>query len=341
MEGLSDQRIGSSVSLGLSDKSLVAGEESWNGNTLQQKFQATAVGPANVNVAFQFGDMTQSQAIKDTVQAHVEMPKGDFLAKTGEATAMIQTADQKATAWMDSLAAAYSDAWNNHTGALKHQADFERLMGDLILGAALAFVPGGIGGVIGKTMANATKSEAFICDGVKDLTKWGFRNAAPALLKGAGGGGDGLTAYPTDPFMWDKLRGIRIHSELGVAAARNEAWIHAVNSNDPNFTLDFDPADVMKQALTVDGTDLRSVSPVDIQQQSLEFEKGFWAKWLELYGYNVVQHTVKDMTTSRAQENAGKYVKKRCEAVGLDITPYMEASRRAAQAQANKENAFP
>jgi hypothetical protein len=313
--------------------------------TYRQGFRATGIGPAHLDVGFQFADMTADQALKESVEAHVEMPKQEFLNHTVESTAILVTAIEKATAWMDSLAVAYADAWDNHTKALKDQADFEKLVDDLILGAALAFIPGGIGGVIGKTMstATATAEDAFICDGIKDLQKWGFRNAAPALL-GGGGGGSGLNAYPKDPFQWRALKGVRIHSEIAHASDINKDWIHRANEGKPDFMLEFDPAKVMADALKIEGTDLQSVAPVDMDKQSLLFEKGFWATWLEIYGYKLAEshrtYNGEPFTSYIASENAGKKVKERCEAIGLDISPYMEAARRRVEEEAKEKNAY-
>jgi hypothetical protein len=295
------------------------------------KFDAVAVGSADLTVKLKLGDMADSQAIVSHVIGHVEMPKQEFLNKTIESGAMVVLAIEKATAWMDSLALAYADAWEHHTKALKDQAEFEKLIGDLVLGAALAFVPGGIGGVIGKTMKNAQYGE-FLTDGVKDLTKWGFRTAAPALLKG-GGGGDGLTAYPEDPFQWRARKGVLIHTEIAKAAETNKQWIHSVNTSDPNFDLDFDPAMVMENSLKIEGENLQTIAPVDVEKQSLVFEKGFWSKWLESFGYKLVTTQSKYATTHSVDNQVGKKVKDRCEKIGLDITPYMEASKAAAQAK--------
>ena len=172
--------------------------------------------------------------------------------------------------------------------------------------------------------------------------------AGQAALGGAGG--SGLTAYPQDPFQWRALKGVRIHTEIGMAAQRNKDWIHMANASDPRFYMDFDPAKVMEDALKIQGEDLQTIAPVDQEETSRTFEKGFWAKWLEQYGYTVattsasyfynpVTGKARINKTRQVVENAGKKVKDRCEAIGLDITPYMETARANALASKAEQEA--
>ncbi|MBD2126642.1 DUF4157 domain-containing protein [Microcoleus sp. FACHB-1] len=313
-------------------------DQIWNSPTqLDLKFQAKAVGEAYLDVKVQLGDMTEAQAFTSKVEGHVQRSKDDFLHLCGQVNTIIDAADRGARAWLASISLAYREAWKNHTDALKDQADFERLVADLILGAALAFIPGGVGGVVGARMKRAEAGD-FLIDGVKDLAKWGTGRNALVSSATRGGSSAGLSAFPTDPGAWKDQVELRITQELLTATNQLEQWQDKANRNVPGFYMDFNPVEAMRQGLTLDGHPAASLQPVDQAQYALDYEKGFWSAWLEKYGHTVIRTHTRAGRVSSSQENAGKKVKARCEAIGLDITPYMEASRRAAEEQAAMEN---
>src|SRR5207344_827725 len=115
------------------------------------------------------------------------------------------------------LSAAYGNAYDHHDRTLVAQDANNRLLGDILLGAALAFIPGGIGGVVGKMMKDA-KAGDFLADAVKDLAKAGAKGAQDALRRAVGGGGGGGGGSPMqpmadDPRTWRAQYAVRVNSE--------------------------------------------------------------------------------------------------------------------------------
>src|SRR5262249_15134340 len=72
-----------------------------------------------------------------------------FLNLCAQANTKVDLAERRFGAWLSSVTLAYSQAWTKHTTFLKDAEVAARLTEDLILGAALAFFPGGVGGVVG------------------------------------------------------------------------------------------------------------------------------------------------------------------------------------------------
>jgi hypothetical protein len=238
------------------------------------------------------------------------------------------------------LAIAYGDAWKNHTDALKEQAENEKLVGELVLNAALAFVPGGVGGVIGAAMKKAGSSD-FMVDGIKDLTKWGLRSTGQSGLRGgiSPGASSGFTAFPQDPLQWRNHVELRIKSELLRATLQVEDWQNRVNSNDPQFVPDFDPVQAVTQSLTIQGRRVASLVPVNQAEEARNFEKGFWKGWLEQYGYIKVMTAGRAGVFAGAHHNVGKKVRNRCRALGLDVEQYAAVARARVEQEAREFNA--
>jgi hypothetical protein len=302
-------------------------------DVFRMTFRAVAIGHGVAKVRLPIGKTPQAQQPEYLVDTHVEMGTQEFLNKTGQVNTLIDAADRRATAWLASVSNAYALAWNRHTGALKDQADRERLIGDLILGAALAFVPGGVSGLIGAKM-QALKKGDFMIDGVKELTMYGLRAPGNVPSATAPASGSGLTSYPTDPRQWQNQETIRIKTELAVATERLLDWQKKANAGDPNFFADFDPVQAMTDSLTVSDSSGKKqqaveLRPVDEGVLADQFEKGFWKTWLEIFGWNVTQKIgVLGTSYHEATLNAGKKIKDRCEALGLPIDQYMEVSRQ-------------
>jgi Domain of unknown function (DUF4157) len=268
------------------------------------------------------------------------LSKQDFLNRCGQVNTIIDAADRGATAWLLSVALAYGDAWKNHTDTLKGQAENERLQQELILGAALAFIPGGVGGEIGAALKRCGSSD-FIIDGVKDLAKYGGRSPAMAGLKATGVGGQaspGLAAFPTDPLQWQNQVALRIKSELLIATKTLEKWQESANTNDPNFTMDFDPVVAMNGAVVVEGKKAAELKPVDQAETSKTFEKGFWKEWLEQYGFKLVGNASRVGVFYGAESNYGKKIKNRCKSFGLDVEQYASVARERVEAEAQRRN---
>ena len=88
-----------------------------------------------------------------------------FIDRTIPALAYVVEQYAALRAKAERLAAAYEKAWTAHTKALDDAKASERLLGDIMVDAALAFIPGGIGGMTGEFFKNA-KSSPFVVDGM-------------------------------------------------------------------------------------------------------------------------------------------------------------------------------
>lgn len=302
-------------------------------------FRATRLGTSRLQVRVLPGRTPPESAPPTELETHVEMSKDEFLSLTNQVNTIIDLADRSARAYLASLSLAYGKAYKTHTGLLKDQAESEKLASDLILGAALAFVPGGIGGIIGSSM-KAAGSGDFIIDGIKDLAKWGMRTGA-GLAAQSGLGSSGLNAFPTDPLAWKGQEELRISSELAEATRMLLQWQDKANRNDPDFFLDFNPVEAMAQSLTVAGRRAAELAPVDQEETANAFEKGMWAKWLELYGYRLATQTrggMAPVVRYYAKSNVGKNIKRRCEALGLNVEQYARVAAERVGAEAERYN---
>lgn len=347
-----DHHAGSAIETS-GPKVIQATETTWEQpDVFRMTFRADAIGHGVAKVTVPIGNTPQAQQPVYLVDTHVEMATQDFLNATNQVNTLIDAADRRATAWLASVSNAYALAWKRHTGALKDQADSDRLIGDLILGAALAFVPGGAAGLIGAKM-QAAKMGDFMIDGVKELTMYGLRapggiGTAAALAPAAG---SGLTAYPDDPQLWQNQETIRIKSELAVATERLLDWQKKAGAGDPNFYADFDPVQAMEKSLTVSDSfgkkqKAAELRPVDEGVLADQFEKGFWKTWLEMFGWNVIEKSgFLGWSHHEAADNVGKKIKDRCEELGVPIEKYAEVSRQqrlkeAADLNKKKADAF-
>ncbi len=309
----------------------------WTGaNTYERRFRAVAVGSAAIKATFQFQQMALEQAVSDTFDAHVEMDRQQFINLCTQANGETLESYLSLQKWMLALSIAYGDAWKNHTDTLAEASADEKLAENLILGAALAFVPGGVGGIIGESMKSAGSS-AFMVDGVKDLAKWGMRTAGPGVVAAAAGGGTpGLKALPTDPLKWrDQVESRVVDESKSVVHNVNE-WMDKANKNDPDFFLDFNPVDAVRGSLQIGGTKVKDGLPAeDTGELAKAFEKGLWAEWLKRYAYVVVENISAGIPTTNVRKNLPKAIEKRCEALGMDIGPYVQEAK--AQAEAREE----
>ncbi len=305
------------------------------------QFRANNIGGAAFTITPMPGN-TPPEAVTGqvTVETHVEMAKEEFLSLCNQANTRIDAADRAARAWLASLSLAYGKAYKDHTDVLRDQAASERLAGDLILGAALAFVPGGIGGIIGSSM-RAAQAGDFLIDGVKDLAKYGMRTAGAAARPP---GAPGLNAFPQDPLAWRGLEEVRINTELLVATNRLLEWQDRANRNDPDFFLDFSPIEAMEQSLTIRGKRVSELQPVDQGVTAREFEKGMWREWLEQFGYRLVTRVIArtgGLVHHSVERNVGKKIKRRCEALGLDVERYARVAEERERARAARLNIVP
>lgn len=327
--GLED--LGGDASLG-STGGLQPGASDWTANGIEIEYKATKPGPASAKPRVGIGAMAEEQKFQKEFKVDVEMSRTEFLERCGLVNTEIDLADRASTAYLAALANAYAKAWKKHTDVLKEQDAKERLMGELILGAALAFVPGGVGGVVGAAMKKAGSSD-FMIDGIKDLTKWGLRTAGGKLAP-APPTDPGLKAFPSDPLEWQNKETVRVQSELAKATERLLDWQTKAQTNDASFALNFDPVAAMKEALTVNKVPASSLKPVDEDKEKINFEKGFWKGWLENYGYHLKKN--RDMRFPGQsdgyvdyvmEKNVGKEIYERCKELGLPIDQYANVAK--------------
>jgi hypothetical protein len=177
-----------------------------------------------------------------------------FLNLCSEANTKVDEAERRFSAWLSSIAIAYGAAWNRHTSFLREASQFVQIANDIGVNAALAFFPGGVGGIVGDTM-RALEAGAAVVDGLKDLAKWGLRSGAvigmtPGSL--SVGAPAELRAFPPDPSEWQNSVNVRVQTELAIATSYIGMWQNAVNNNDPQFEVSFDPMEAINRALTIE-----------------------------------------------------------------------------------------
>jgi hypothetical protein len=248
----------------------------------------------------------------------VDLTEQHFLNLCSQANTHVDLAERKYSAWLSSVGNAYSDAWMTHTGFIKEIGARAKLMQDILLGAALALIPGAIGGVLGDVMkismdkTKDTWSAALVrnnlavvadvmvdlklgtptIDGVKDLAKWGMRSGAVV-------GQTSLTIpiadvykkFPTDPLVWQNDINERVQTELANVTRLIESWQNAVNTHNKWFGRNFNPYQKVKAALNFKPnkfkpigpglTDITSLAPVNRPDLSKIFQAGFLTTWID------------------------------------------------------------
>lgn len=300
-------------------------EGAWKGNIYEISMLATA--PARLNSKISLHLPGYDKPFEAPVDTSIEMNKQEFLNFCGEANTKIDNAYKAARKWMIGLAIAYGNAYKKHTETLSGQAAKYRLLEGLVLGAALAFVPGGMSGVIGATMKKKQYGD-FMIDGVKDLNKWGWR-VAPTLPPS---NSDGLQAFPTDPLQWRNHVEENVEGESLAVGKTLEGWQHKTNQNDPNFYRDFNPVEKVDEALKIADTKLEELPEVDHKATADDFERGMWTAWLKEFGY--IAYTESHMIYGdqmKLMRNVHKDVEERCEELGIDIEAYAADAKQKAE----------
>ena len=293
------------------------------------------------------GLMKVSGAIVDRQDQIEAAKRKKFLDAIEDADRYILLANLKAKAWLGSIGNAYYNAWDRHKKTLEAQradnskSSIGELIGSLILDAALTFVTGGVGGLVAKKMKGIIGKDpnnygAFMLDGIKDLSKFGVKTAgggAIGALKGDKAGA--VKPYPIDPFLWKGREEVRINTELALVTQEMINWTKKVRAKDPDFDYKFDPTQVVEFVLTVNGIPVKSLQPVDEEQEANNFEKGFWAAWLErnaysanLYGATSIEDPLLQIPIKKTPISV---IVKRCKELELDVDPYLKASKDRAQ----------
>jgi hypothetical protein len=300
-------------------------------------------GSLNLELELGLGDMALGAGPKAAgVRGEVEMDRQEFLNSAGQCDTKIALAYTRANSIMEVLSAAYGNAYDTHDRTLRAQDASNRLVGDLILSAALAFIPGGVGGVVGGMMKNA-KAGDFLVDAVKDMAKAGTRGLQTAVVGSAGGGG-AMAPMSDDPRTWRAQEAVRVNTEKEHVLTVLDDWKTKARARDPNFYLNFDPATKTEASLVRAGQPLAAIPVPEQTEHQRLFELGMWREWLKAFGYTVASVPTRAGETSFPQENQGKKVRDRINALGESGDAWLEtfggvAKERAAAEAARRNKA--
>lgn len=307
--------------------------------------ELTALRPGSVNMEVELGigeSVLGTGPKVDQIQTEIEFNRQEFLNKATQCLTKIEIAYSKANSVMEVLSAAYGNAYDNHTKTLQAQDASNRLAEDILLGAALAFIPGGVGGVVGGMMKKAGHGE-FLVDAVKDLAKAGAKGGINLLAQaGGGGGGSPMRPMATDPRTWRAQFAVHVNEEKGKVLKDLDDWQTKANNADPNFYLNFDPVVLMDASLVLNGQMMKDIEVPDQAENERQFELGFWRKWLEQYGWTVAEMSTRAGETSYAEENQGKKIRDRINQLGENGDQWLEeyggVAKRNAEAEADRRN---
>lgn len=316
-------------------------EDTWLSSTqLDITFQARAVGAANLDIKLQLGDMTSEQAIQAHVEGHVEHDRQHFINLCNQCDTIIARAYTRANTIMEKLSAAYGDAWDAHDRTLAAQDASNRLAGEIVLAAALAFVPGGVGGQVGVWM-NRVAKDTFIVDAIKDMAKAGTRVAQSAVIS-SNQRGDAMRPMGDNPRTWRANYVERVNGEKEAVLDILNNWKTKSNAQDPEFYTDFDPVELTQRSLIQNGQPLSDLPVPDQAENARLFELGFWREWLQTYGYTVGVQPTYGGVSYRAEENQGKKIRDRINALGENGDQWLEQyggiAQRRAEAEAERRN---
>ncbi|HEY9609374.1 DUF4157 domain-containing protein [Allocoleopsis sp.] len=272
------------------------------------------------------------------------MDKQEFVDLCTESMGTVTQAYLRATRVMEQLAAAYSDAWENHKKTLEEQEVSNQLAEEILLEAALAFVPGGIGSKAAKMMKSINAGE-FMVDGVKDMAKAGVRGVEGAVLPK---GTSSMQPIGANPKTWRAKYADSVTAQSEEILKIINEWSSKANIRDPDFSMNFDPVNRTRQSLVVDGQFLGDVTVPVLDEWARKFELGFWKAWLERYAYTVEIEFISSgkafIGTShyRPKENQGEEIRKRINELGengdLWLETYGGVALQRAEAEAHRLN---
>jgi hypothetical protein len=230
----------------------------------------------------------------DTATIFTRTPesKALFLERCSLASGRVQVAQLQFSAWLSDVSIAYGDAFEAHNKVLNDISATVKIADDLLLGAALAFLGGGVGGVVGGVMKAAAASD-FMIDAGKDLAKFAVRGPAGAALRPAG-----ITGMPTSPLQWQNSVNARVMSDMAGVSQLILDWRRAVDSDDDSFDAGFDPEQEVAEALAVNGTRIADLPRVDKASLQRDFEKGWLVAWIEKEAVSNIP-TVRDLTRDK------------------------------------------
>jgi hypothetical protein len=227
-----------------------------------------------------------NSAVQDQMNAGGEFDQAKaqlFLNKCSEANTIIDGSYAAAESCAYSVAVSYKTAWDLHKNALDAASARQKLVADLILAAAFTFAAGFAGPYIAPLMAGLSTNK-HIVDATTDLVKWGISTAGTSISPPSP---RPLQAFPTDPNQWQNLVNARMSSEKAGVYAILQWWQSRANAQDTALNLNFDPRTAIRSLLSLQNVPLNNMATVDIGVHAVAFEKGFWAKWCELYGFGL------------------------------------------------------
>jgi hypothetical protein len=313
-----------------------------DGRSYDVEFIANKIGSVDIKYEPGIGESVLGTGPKASgITAEIEYTRAEFSALLSQVHTKIDLAYTRANSIMEKLSAAYGNAFEGHEKTLKAQDASNRLAGEILLGAALAFIPGGIGGEAG-VMMNAAKNGAFLADGVKDLVKFGLRTGGAAGL--TPDGGDAMHPMSTDPRTWRADYATNMNTEKEKALKSLDGWQTKFNGSDPDFYLNFNPVTTIDDALkNKQGKALKDISVPDQKEHEKKFELGFWKEWLTQFGFTVeVKGVGYSGTTFGTSENQGKKIRDRINDLGENgdqfLATYGGISKKKAEDEAERRN---
>jgi hypothetical protein len=214
----------------------------------------------------------------------------EFLERCHRAHGKVQTASLQFSAWLSGIAFAYGAAFEAHESFLKSIESKVKLADDMIFGAALAFLGGGVGVTTGNwvkaVMKRLEMSSDFVVDGIKDLAKFAVRTPTGQVLRAPS-----LKVMPQSPNLWQNAINERVMNEMAEVSKKIDDWNKAVDEGDVTFDAAFDPVTVVDNALVLhvpDPLPVMHLPAVDKDALQADYEKGFLVAWIKL---GEVKHT--------------------------------------------------
>jgi hypothetical protein len=312
-----------------------------DGKSYDVELVARTPGSVNAELEFAIGGLPLGRGPKVTgIHAEIEYNRQEFINLANQCDTKVNIAYTRVNSIMEVLSAAYGNAYDAHVKVLEAQDASNRLVGELILNAALAFIPGGVGGTVGGLMKSA-KFNDFMVDAVKDMAKAGTKGLQGALVSGGGGRGP-MKPMADDPRTWRAQYAVRVNSEKEYVLGILDDWKTKAISSAPEFYMNFSPVTVTEQSLTRDGQPLTAIEVPDQAEYQKKFELGFWRDWLQNFAYTVETTATREGMHYFAGENQGKKIRDRITALGENGDQWLEeyggVARRRAEAEAERRN---
>ncbi|MCB9684392.1 MAG: hypothetical protein H6735_05070 [Alphaproteobacteria bacterium] len=306
------------------------------------EFEAVAAGRHPFFLTAWRGDAGASEHHRFAAVLSVQMDPTLFCQRNLLATQLATLKYVALQAAAGRIGAAWEIAWERHSKTLEAAEKAQQLVAELLFGAFVTGLSAGAGTAAALAFKNAQAS-AYLIDGAKDLAKFGVKSAVPKPKSG------GLPAVAMDPVTFRASIEDRVGQEMVSVLELLAWWTEAATAGDPDFLLDFDPAEVVQGLLTLSGQPLEAAAPglcADIAGGADEFERGMWAEWLEAYAYSLeLNLSGPDLLTERwfAQSEVNWPIMKRLEVLLPDearsfLAQHAAVARERVQGEAGELN---